>query len=157
MSTCIESSFVEPAISIKTITKECASCLEEISSDKWIEYRDSKDSEWKDCQYCYNCIQYMLATKWGDFITSLEKINCEAEYKRIVASGPPVNLRDPALKCDNNTKEVYEFKCNQTILSAKLKDSYVGSQREELCQYLEEILVNLKILADQEAQKKLID
>lgn len=128
--------------------KECASCLGDLTNDVSVTYQDNENSEWKECVFCKTCIDYMLETKWSDFMASLKKINCKAEFKRIVMSGPPINLRDNSIQCSNESKEVYKFKCDNEEFSAKLKDSFVGSVRDELCERLKEIFESLQSDSD---------
>jgi hypothetical protein len=135
-------------VNIEENVGDCVVCIEELTESTTVVYQDKKDSDWKKCVYCDACVKSMLDTKWEIFMQSLKKIDCEPAFKRIVASGPPINLRDSALPCDNDAKEVYMFKCNGEVFSAKLKESYIGEKRDALCKHLDEMLTYLKLFAD---------
>lgn len=88
----------------------------------------SIDSVWLPSQFCETCIVYLLKTQWELYTTALAKTTCKAEQRRLLTTGPPINLKDiKALPCPNDS-EVYLlwYMSDNLTHSAKLEGSLIG-------------------------------
>ena len=113
-----------------SVKAECLSCFDDIINENFVLYKDTLTSKWKPCPYCSQCINHMIKTKWYDYIHQIDTADCAAALKRLLARGPPLNLRDQAIECDNGTSEIYMLYFNNAEQSAKLEGSLTGEERE---------------------------
>lgn len=113
------------------------------------------------------CIEHLLKTQWGAYRTALEKTNCkvcfrkldfcefsvistafslsccghQAEQRRLLARGPPINISDAkALPCpDNGEVHSLWYMSDGQDHSAKLEGSLTG----EVEQFLKKLTARL--------------
>ena len=105
---------------------QCKICIEDI--DYIIMYR-TKDGSLKPFDYCIDCLQLQLFKMWDDYFIKLKTIDCEVGLKRLLLLGPPFYFRD---YCIEDNIELHEFHYNNTIISAKNKNSIDDSFKDEL-------------------------
>jgi len=129
---------------------ECASCLDTLSEENFVLYKDNEQSDWKPCQYCSTCIKHMLKTKWENYVQAVDKADCVAELRRLLDKGPPINFRDPSIKCDNERSEVHKFYYSGCEQSAKLEGSLVDEEREKWLADQKETLSMINKVSDKE-------
>jgi hypothetical protein len=48
---------------------------------------------WRPSVYCQVCIQRLLGRQWDDYTNAVNTSTCAAEIRRLLARGPPINLR----------------------------------------------------------------
>lgn len=114
---------------------ECSCCFSDIETI--VKYRDKADSDWKNCIYCKECIEYMLETQFLDYVEKIKTETCKVALERLIKLGPPLKFRDPKVPCDNETGEVYEF----NMFSSKLKNVYEKEQMEKYKDYLQQFII----------------
>lgn len=116
----------------------CACCWDDITSENYVEYRSFDSSsahsslQWLPSGYCQACVEQLIKTQWYTYVSSIEKSTCRAEMKRLLARGPPVNVRDPkAMPCPDE-REVAElwYISDGAVHDAKLEGSLTGEARE---------------------------
>lgn len=144
---------------------ECLACCCPIEPDVYSLFRYHQDQEWIPSRYCWDCIQYLLQTKWQDYCDGISKADCAVALDRLIENGPPINLRDPVgfydpdpekhqeiqsgmFRNKDTSLEVFEFKFQDNVLSAKLDGSLIGQARLDWWEELKEIR---RGLADREA------
>lgn len=109
----------------------CLSCYGDFSEVESFEYNDSPNSEWRKAPYCIECFNHIKSTQFKKYKKSVDTADCVAALRRCVQEGPPVNVRDKGFKCNNENGEVYQYKYNGNIHSAKLEDSIEGEERQK--------------------------
>lgn len=111
----------------------CMSCWDDIDSSSYVEYRASEDGEWKQSGFCETCVLYLQKSQWELYTNALAKTTCKAEQRRLLTSGPPINLKDAtALECpDKGEVHSLWFMSDGQIRSAKLEGSLIGEEREK--------------------------
>jgi len=134
---------------------DCCICLCEIENDQMVEYKLEETDNWKNLDACSMCLQTLLDGQWAIYTSLVKKENCAASLKRMILSGPPVNLRYSVIYKDLNNKddqrEFYMFKLkNGDEFSAKLKDSFVD---EERFNYINELNGILEFLIKEKLEK----
>jgi hypothetical protein len=79
------------------------------------------------------CIGQLLSTQWNAYVSALAKTTCKAEQRRLLARGPPINLRDPkALPCaEEGEVQLLWYMAEGAEKSAKLEGSLEGEEREK--------------------------
>lgn len=144
---------------------DCLACICPIEPELYSEFRYHQDQEWIPSRYCWDCIQYLLKTKWQDYCNGIAKADCATALDRLIENGPPTNLRDPVgfydpepsrheeiqpgmFRNKDTSLEVFEFRYCQNVLSAKLDGSLTGQSRLDWWDELKEIR---RGLADREA------
>ena len=106
----------------------CMSCWDDIDSSNYVEYKSSESSEWLPSGFCGSCVDHLLNSQWDIYTSALAKTTCKAEQRRLLKTGPPINIKDAtALPCPDGG-EVYLLWYMKDNLerSAKLKDSLEG-------------------------------
>lgn len=114
------------------IVSICKLCFEDITHDTFVLYKDqdNQDAIWLQCVYCSICVQDLLELQWSRYVEQIKSETCVIALKRLIDEGPPINFRDAkAVPCNNPRNEVCQFYFNNSIQSAKLKDSFVGEER----------------------------
>ena len=124
---------------------ECLSCMDDITIENYVLYKDQENNEWKSCYYCSICIKYMIDTQWDNYINSIEKVDCAATLRRLLEMGPPINFRDKTIECNN---EVYKFYYSGQEQDAKLKGSLIGKERDEWIENQRNILKIMENVPD---------
>lgn len=123
---------------------ECALCFDDITADNHVFYKDNNDSPWLSCKFCSTCVQDIANSQWSIYTEQIKNETCVATLKHLIEAGPPINFRDKkAVPCNNSTGEVSEFYYDNTIQSAKLKDSFVGDER---LKYIDELKKMYEVL-----------
>lgn len=113
--------------------KSCMSCWEDISESIYCEYQAAEGGPWLPSGFCKGCIEYLLQSQWAVYTTALAKTTCKAEQRRLLAKGPPINLKDnTALPCpDDSEVHALWFMENNEYRSAKLDGSLTGDARQK--------------------------
>lgn len=106
----------------------CLSCWDDVDQSNYVEYRSSGESAWMPSGFCEMCITYLVKTQWELYTSALAKTTCKAEQRRLLKTGPPINLRDvKALPCpDDGEVHSLWFMSSGVEQSAKLEGSLVG-------------------------------
>jgi len=116
---------------------ECLCCFGDLDETCYVEYKASEMGAWLPSKFCEMCVQHLLSTLFKKYKDSLANSTCQAEMRRLVESGPPVNLKDTtALPCeedsDNKNGEVHSlwYMSDGKVHSAQLEGALVGAERE---------------------------
>ena len=104
------------------------SCWDDVDGSNYVEYKSSETSNWQPSGFCEMCTSYLVKTQWDLYTSALAKTTCKAEQRRLLKSGPPINLRDTkALPCpDDGEVHSLWFMSSGVEQSAKLEGSLVG-------------------------------
>lgn len=107
------------------------SCWDDIEGSNYVEFRATESSPWVPSGFCEVCVSYLLKTQWELYTSALAKTTCKAEQRRLLKTGPPINLKDEkALPCPDGA-EIHSlwFMSDGAEHSAKLEGSLVGEVR----------------------------
>jgi len=113
------------------IGDNCLVCFEDLDDDLKVMYQDKPESEWKQGGYCIDCTEMLRKSLWIKYKNDVEKADCKRSLRNALSAGPPINIRDIAFPCDNETGEVYKMKCGNDEIDPKLEGSLVGEERNE--------------------------
>ena len=107
------------------------SCWDDIDATSYVEYRASQEAEWKSSGFCQVCVSYLLTSQWELYTSALAKTTCKAEQRRLLAAGPPMNLKDAKALETPDGAEVHSlwFMSDGQEHSAKLDGSLLGDER----------------------------
>jgi hypothetical protein len=131
--------------------ESCCVCLDDITEDNFVLCRESSTDNFKECVGCSECVLNLLENKWNVYAESVEKADCASALKKSVKFGPPINLRCYDLEnVTDKVKEYHEFYLNKEIISAKLKGSLIGEEREK---WIKEQNVILEYLESEEGKE----
>jgi hypothetical protein len=107
------------------------SCWDDIEGSNYVEFRATESGPWIPSGFCEVCVSYLLKTQWELYTSALAKTTCKAEQRRLLKTGPPINLKDEkALPCPDGA-EIHSlwFMSDGAEHSAKLEGSLVGEVR----------------------------
>lgn len=118
----------------------CVICFDDLTDENIVSYKRYGDANYIKSDCCNNCVKHLIETSWNNYMNSIKKADCEAEMKRLIEHGPPVNLRCMSfLTVDINGEKIKpdeEFESlyfDNQIQSAKLKGSLeFGSNERNL-------------------------
>lgn len=117
------------------LPETCAICFDDINENNYVLFTISstENTNWQPCTTCSECVNILLESKWSNYMEAIEKADCYVGLKTLLQHGPPINLRCCELELDNKNKEIeyHEFYINGQIVSAKLKGSLIGNERDE--------------------------
>ena len=100
--------------------------------------------KWKPCLYEKVIVEKLLSEQFTTFVERVKKTDCQAELRRLLASGPPIWLEDKhALPLDEGDTNVIQlwFAQDDTLISAKLKGALEGQERDELWNELKKFII----------------
>lgn len=131
----------------------CLVCYDDITEETktlYKRYDNKNDTDYVESRCCTVCLKHMLDISWDNYVKQIKNADCEAQMKRLLEHGPPINLRcinilssDSENKID--PKEEFEsFYFDNDIQSAKLKGSLIGEEREKWIHEQQQVLEYLK-------------
>ena len=100
--------------------------------------------KWKPCQYEKAVVDKLLAEQFTQFVDRVKKTDCQAELRRLLATGPPIWIQDNhAMPLDEGDTHVVKlwFAASKEEVSAKLKGALEGEEREKLWEELKQFLI----------------
>ena len=117
----------------------CACCWDDISAENFVEYLPYPHEEnnskpvWQVSKFCENCVEVLISTQWEKYTSALQNTTCKAEQRRLLTTGPPVNVKDDnALPCPGKGEvNLLWYMSTQQEKSGKLKDSLEGEVRDK--------------------------
>lgn len=132
---------------------ECLVTMEDITSENYVEYRTSLDSPWKPALIEQAVVERLIRTQFHSYRERVEKTDCQAELRRLLAKGPPVYVSDPhGLPVDDpNADSVIQlwFCSDNSIRSGKLDGALEGEEREMLWEEFRKFLVEAGVSDDE--------
>ena len=131
----------------------CLICFDDLTEDDIVLYKISSDIEYIRSDCCKSCVKHLIENSWDVYIDRIKKAECEAEMKRLIEYGPPVNLRCMSIMTNYNNNEKIkpdeEFESlyfDNQIQSAKLIGSldFDSNERNLWIQEQQQVLEYLK-------------
>lgn len=74
---------------------ECLVSMEDITKDNYVEYLCYPSLQWKASKISQPIIEHLLETQFNDYISRVQKSDCQAELRRLLTQGPPIYISDP--------------------------------------------------------------
>lgn len=111
---------------------ECMICYDDIDLDSFAEFKTHESSAWYPSLFCSNCINILLDSQFNKYVSDLSKVTCAREQRALLERGPPINIHDKSGFPESDGKEIHSlwYSCDNSIHSAKLKDSFIGEERQ---------------------------
>mmetsp|Transcript_27494 Transcript_27494/g.55017 ORF Transcript_27494/g.55017 Transcript_27494/m.55017 type:complete len:118 (+) Transcript_27494:63-416(+) len=103
--------------------------------------------KWKPAQFELCIVEELLKTQFRDYVNRVQKADCQAELRRLLASGPPTHVADKhGFPLDDGEDRVERlwFARDGKEQSARLDGSLEGEEREQLWQTLRAFLTEGK-------------
>lgn len=94
--------------------------------------------------YEQSVVEELLKTQFHDYVHKVRTTDCQAELRRLLASGPPVYIHDKhALALEEGEEHVCKlyFASDQQERSALLDGALQGEEREKLWEELKEFII----------------
>jgi hypothetical protein len=110
-----------------------------------VEYESYPSRVWQPCLYERVIVEKLLAEQFTTFVERVKTTDCQAELRRLLATGPPVYLTDKhalalAAEGDTHVSRLW-FASDNMERSAKLVGAPEGEAREQLWTELREFLI----------------
>jgi sporulation protein YlmC with PRC-barrel domain len=116
----------------------CTICYEELNNDiivyNWINNEKSRSN------FCLDCVTYMLNNNFDNYLTEINKADCEKSLKCALSKPIPLNLTLDSLK---NSKEIDFIEYSNVKIPAKLIKKISDDQLKLLNEELNNIFLNL--------------
>lgn len=109
-----------------------------------VEYQSCPSMKWKPALYEKSVIEKLLKTQFHEYIEKVKTTDCQAELRRLLATGPPTYLSDDhALPLEENDTHVGQvwFACDKSTRSALLEGAKLGTERQELWDELKKFII----------------
>ena len=125
---------------------ECLVTMEDIDDSNYVEYQCFPSLKWKPSLMEQAVVEELLQTQFHRYIERVKTTDCQAELRRLLATGPPVYVSDPhgmPLAEDGKDSHISKlwFSSDKTERSAKLDGALEGDEREALWQELQEFVI----------------
>jgi hypothetical protein len=73
---------------------ECLVTMEDITAENYVEYQCFPSLTWRPAKMEQSVIEKLQRTQFHSYIERVKKTDCQAELKRLLASGPPIYIAD---------------------------------------------------------------
>ncbi len=108
-------------------------CWEALEDSLKVEYKTAQKPHWQPALYCSICTQVLVDSQFSRYVEGVTTTTCEKELNRLVSAGPPMYLSDQnGFPCDAGDHLTHLRYGGATELSARLKDSLEGEERQKL-------------------------
>ncbi|GMI04290.1 hypothetical protein TrVE_jg1525 [Triparma verrucosa] len=124
----------------------CLCSYEDITEEdgNYVEYMSSPSLTWSPSLFELPMITHLLSTQFSTYMSRVKSTDCQAELRRLLASGPPVWVSDktalPLPEGDTHVERLWYAKDGKER-SARLVGSVVGEERERLIEELRKFVV----------------
>jgi hypothetical protein len=141
---------------------ECLVTMEDITAENYVEYQCYPSLAWRPAKMEQSVIEELQRTQFHSYIERVKKTDCQAELKRLLASGPPIFIADhlglplgdkeppsdnpssdtstPIVSKDTHVVKLW-FASDNLERSAKLDGAVEGSERDRLWGELRQFIV----------------
>ena len=96
---------------------------------------------WRPSVYCFHCVKYLISNQFDNYLTNLQKLDCKAELKRLLACGPPTYVRDHIVFSEHPKHEPRWHYCKETdVYEAKVVQSLNKKDLDNIVKNIEQYL-----------------
>ena len=110
-----------------------------------VEYQTYPSMQWHPAKYEESVIVRLLEDQFHTFVKKVKTTDCQAELRRLLATGPPVYINDKhALPLpDNGDTHICQlwFSSDNAERSAKLDGALEGEERQQLWDELKKFII----------------
>ena len=110
-----------------------------------VEYQTYPSMQWHPAKYEESVIVRLLQDQFHTFVKKVKTTDCQAELRRLLATGPPVYISDKhAMPLpDNGDTHICQlwFSSDNTERSAKLDGALEGEERQQLWDELKKFII----------------
>ncbi|KAK1743987.1 hypothetical protein QTG54_005584 [Skeletonema marinoi] len=125
-----------------------------------VEFQSYPSMKWQPAQFELCVVQQLIDTQFQQYVDRVKKTDCQAELRRLLASGPPIYVSDKVAlplaeeETDTHVCKLW-FAVDGQERTAKLTGAVEGEEREKLWTELKEfIIVEGKEEGDEDDEKK---
>ncbi|CAJ1927995.1 unnamed protein product [Cylindrotheca closterium] len=122
----------------------CLATMEDITVENYVEYQAHPSLEWRPCQYEQSVVDQLLKSQFGEYVGKVKKTDCQAELRRLLASGPPIYISDkhamPLPAGDTHIIKLW-YSSDSQERPAVLEGALQGQDRKKLWDDLSEFLI----------------
>lgn len=122
----------------------CLVTMEDITLENYAEFQTAPSGLWYPALFEASVVQQLLETQFHDYVKKVKESDCQAELRRLLASGPPIFLSDPhGLPLPEGETHVANvwFASSGTEQTAMLEGAVEGDEREQLWKELKQFLI----------------
>mmetsp|Transcript_31976 Transcript_31976/g.48324 ORF Transcript_31976/g.48324 Transcript_31976/m.48324 type:complete len:166 (-) Transcript_31976:213-710(-) len=126
----------------------CLCTMEDITEEdkNYVEYQSYPSMKWKPALFEASVVDQMLSDQFHQYVERVKKTDCQAELKRLLASGPPIYISDKHALVLADEKDEYVVKLwfarnPKQEVSAKLDGAKEGKERQALWDELKKFII----------------
>jgi hypothetical protein len=127
---------------------ECLATMEEITEEdgNYVEYQTYPSMLWHPCYYERSVVEKLLQSQFHDYVQKVRTTDCQAELRRLLATGPPIYISDKhAMPLPENNQDTHIctvwFASDDIERSAKLDGAVEGPERDRLWTELKSFII----------------
>eukprot|EP00526_Cylindrotheca_closterium_P020059 CAMPEP_0113658480 /NCGR_PEP_ID=MMETSP0017_2-20120614/31742_1 /TAXON_ID=2856 /ORGANISM="Cylindrotheca closterium" /LENGTH=130 /DNA_ID=CAMNT_0000572757 /DNA_START=74 /DNA_END=466 /DNA_ORIENTATION=+ /assembly_acc=CAM_ASM_000147 len=118
--------------------------MEDITVENYVEYQTYPSLEWHPCQYEQSVVDQLLKSKFDEYVGKVKTTDCQAELRRLLASGPPIYISDkhamPLPDGDTHIVKLW-YSSDSQERPAVLEGALQGQDRKKLWDELNEFII----------------
>jgi hypothetical protein len=125
---------------------ECLVTMEDITIEdgNYVEYQCYPSLEWKPALMERSVVEQLLQTQFQQYLDRVKQTDCQAELKRLLATGPPIYVSDAhGLPLPDDQSHVVKlwYASDNAERSAKLHGAVEGEERDKLWEELRQFVI----------------
>eukprot|EP00628_Pelagophyceae_sp_CCMP2097_P008487 CAMPEP_0184118666 /NCGR_PEP_ID=MMETSP0974-20121125/21557_1 /TAXON_ID=483370 /ORGANISM="non described non described, Strain CCMP2097" /LENGTH=147 /DNA_ID=CAMNT_0026421815 /DNA_START=89 /DNA_END=528 /DNA_ORIENTATION=- len=113
---------------------ECVFTYEDIDADSYCEYQTAPSLLWRAAKVGDSAAEQLRTTQFKAYMERMQKTDCQAELKRLLASGPPTFVYDavglPLPDGETHVAQLWSF-ATKSERSALCEGASVGDARQK--------------------------
>jgi hypothetical protein len=109
-----------------------------------VEYQTYPSMKWFPAMYEQSVVEQLLNSQFHTFVNKVKTTDCQAELRRLLASGPPIYISDKhAMPVPDEDTYIISlwYASDSNERSAKLDGALEGEERQKLWDELKEFVV----------------
>ena len=111
-----------------------------------VEYQTYPSMQWHPAKFEESVILQILKDQFHTFVNKVKTTDCQAELRRLLATGPPIYISDKhalPIPTDNGDTHICKlwFSSDNQERSAKLEGALEGEDRQKLWNELNQFIV----------------
>jgi len=120
--------------------------MEDITEEdgNYVEYQTHPSMLWYPCHYEKSVVENLLNTQFHDYVEKVRTTDCQAELRRLLATGPPIYISDKhAMPIPEGEAHICNlwYAGDNTEKSAKLEGAVEGEDRNKLWAELKSFII----------------
>jgi len=124
----------------------CLCTMEDITEEdgNYVEYQTHPSMKWHPALYEQSVVEELRKSQFHAFVERVKTTDCQAELRRLLATGPPVYISDKhAMPLPDDETHIVKlwYASDGKEISAKLDGAVEGEERQMFWEELKEFII----------------